>query len=320
MLSVGRTFRTKAGRNSPLAALLCLVRNSDAGSAEAPRRVCAIESKCRGMLAIKIGLVGAGRMATALARGFVAAELVPPSALLASYPQAATREAFEREVPGAKVVAANGAEFEACDVVILAVKPQMMTQALSEVRGHVRADALVISIAAGVTIERLVNGLGTSRRIVRVMPNTPCLIGKGASAFSLGPTATADDGELVARLLAAVGIAFAVPEKQLDAVTGLSGSGPAYVYTLIEQLTEGGRQVGLSAELAASLAAQTVAGAAEMVLSTGETPAVLRDRVTSPGGTTLAGLKALEDNGFGRAIVAAVEAATQRSIELGKLS
>ncbi len=259
-------------------------------------------------------------MATALARGFVAAELVPPSALLASDPQAATREAFEREVPGAKVVAANGAEFEASDVVILAVKPQMMSQALAEVHSHVRGDALVISIAAGVPIERLAKGLAAGQRIVRVMPNTPCLIGKGASAYSLGPTATADDGQLVAKLLAAVGIAFAVPEEQLDAVTGLSGSGPAYVYTLIEQLTAGGQKVGLSPELSASLAAQTVVGAAEMVLSTGETPAVLRDRVTSPGGTTLAGLKALEENGFGPAIVAAVEAATRRSIELGKSS
>lgn len=272
------------------------------------------------MLAIRIGLVGAGRMATALARGFVAAKLVPPSALVASDPVEAMRVSFAAEVPGAKVIVANGPEFAVCDVLFLAVKPQMMRQALEEVRGHVRGDALVVSIAAGVPIERLSAQLAAAQRIVRVMPNTPCLIGKGASGYSLGPAATAEDGKLVAQLLSAVGLAFEVPEEQLDAVTGLSGSGPAYVYTLIEQMAEGGRRVGLAPELASALAVQTAIGAAEMVLATGETPAVLRDRVTSPGGTTLAGLKALEENGYQRAIVAAVEAATARSIELGKSS
>lgn len=278
------------------------------------------EAEVSCMLAIKIGFVGAGRMATALARGFVAAELVGPRAIVASDPQEATRAAFAREVPGAAVIAANGAEFRPCDVVILAVKPQVMTQALAEVSGHLRGDALVVSIAAGVTIERLAAGLAGGQRVVRVMPNTPCLIAKGASAFALGPTASAADGKLVARLLSAVGVAYEVPEEQLDAVTGLSGSGPAYVYALVEHLTAGGLEVGLGADLAAALAAQTVAGAAEMVISTGESPAILRDRVTSPGGTTLAGLKALEENGFQRAVVAAVRAATARSIELGKTS
>jgi pyrroline-5-carboxylate reductase len=234
-------------------------------------------------------------MATALARGFVAAQLVPPNALLASDPLAATREAFEREVPGARVIDVNGPEFQSCDVVFLAVKPQTMKQALAEVREHLHGDALVVSIAAGVTIDRLAVGLAPGQRSVRVMPNTPCLI--------LGSTATAADGKLVAELLSAVGVAFEVPESQLDAVTGLSGSGPAYVYTLIEQMAEGGRKMGLAPELAAALAVQ-----------------VLRDRVTSPGGTTLAGLAALEENGFQRAVVAAVEAATARSIELGKSS
>lgn len=294
--------------------------SSDAGSVSSRRREFAKELNRRGMLAIKIGLVGAGRMTTALARGFIAARLVPPNALLASDPVAATREAFEREAPGTTVLAANGPEFRACDVVFLAVKPQTMKQALAEVQEHLRGDALVVSIAAGVTIDRLAAQLAPAQRIVRVMPNTPCLIGKGASGYSLGPTATAEDGKLVAQLLSAVGVAYEVPEAQLDAVTGLSGSGPAYIYTLIEQLAEGGRNVGLAPELAAALAVQTAIGAAEMVLATGETPAVLRDRVTSPGGTTLAGLKALEENGFGRAIVAAVEAATARSIELGKSS
>ena len=272
------------------------------------------------MLAIKIGLIGAGRMATALGRGFVGAKLIPPSALTASDPHEATRAAFEREVPGARVLAENGLEFSGCEVVILAVKPQQMKTALTQVREAVRSDALVVSIAAGVTLTKLAEGFSAGQRIIRVMPNTPCLIGRGASAYSLGPTATAEDGRLVAQLLSAVGIAQEVPETQLDAVTGLSGSGPAYVYTMIEFLAEGGVEAGLPAELAATLAAHTVAGAAEMVLATGETPAVLRDRVTSPGGTTLAGLKALEENGFRSAVLAAVRAGTLRSAELGKSS
>jgi pyrroline-5-carboxylate reductase len=272
------------------------------------------------MLAIKIGLIGAGRMATALGRGFVGAKLVPSSALVASDPQEAARAAFEIAVPGAKLLAENAPDFRGCDVVILAVKPQLMKTVLAEVRGVVQPDALVVSIAAGVTLAKLAEGLSAGQRIVRVMPNTPCLIGRGASAYALGPTATAEDGRLVAQLLSAVGVAHEVPETQLDAVTGLSGSGPAFVYTMIELLAEGGKEVGLPAELAENLAAHTVAGAAEMVLATGESPAVLRDRVTSPGGTTLAGLQALEENAFHTAVLAAVRAATRRSAELGKSS
>lgn len=272
------------------------------------------------MLATKIGLIGAGRMATALGRGFVNAKLVPASALTASDPSDAARAAFGQEVPGAQVVATNSNIFAACDVVILAVKPQLMKPVLAEVREVIRPDALVVSIAAGVTLAGLATGLQSNQRIVRVMPNTPCLIGRGASGFSLGPHATPADGKLVAQLLAAVGVAYEVPEAQLDAVTGLSGSGPAFVYTMIEALAQGGCEAGLPAELASALAAQTAVGAAEMVLATGETPAVLRDRVTSPGGTTLAGLKALEENGFQPAVVAAVVAATRRSVELGKSS
>jgi pyrroline-5-carboxylate reductase len=150
------------------------------------------------------------------------------------------------------------------------------------------------------------------------MPNTPCLIGRGVSCFSLGPHATREDADNVASLLSAVGSAFEVPESQLDAVTGLSGSGPAFVYSMIESLTEGGVSSGLPPSLAAELAARTAAGAAEMVLQTGETPAVLRDRVTSPGGTTQAGLAVLKDLGFQAAVVEAVAAATRRSAELGR--
>jgi pyrroline-5-carboxylate reductase len=257
-------------------------------------------------------------MATALARGFVEAGLVKPQSIVASDPSADARAGFEREVPGATLAAENEPVVATADVVLLAVKPQQMDSVLAGIRDTLRPDALVVSIAAGVTLARLAAGVPDGQRIVRVMPNTPCLIGRGASAYSLGGHASAADGRLVDQLLAAVGAAYEVPENQLDAVTGLSGSGPAFVYTMIESLGEGGVAMGLPAALAAELAARTVAGAAEMVLATGETPAVLRDRVTSPGGTTLAGLKALEEGGFQQAAVAAVRAATRRSEELGR--
>lgn len=264
-------------------------------------------------------MIGAGRMATALAHGFTRAELISPTSLIASDPSDEARAAFGRAIPGAKVVVENRQVVADAEVVLLAVKPQKMNEALASIRDCVRKDALVLSIAAGITQPRLAAGLPDGQRIIRIMPNTPCLIGRGVSAYSLGPHATADDGRLVARLLASVGAVFEVPEELLDAVTGLSGSGPAFVYTMIEALTAGGVSVGMSPELAAELAARTVAGAAEMVLQTGDTPAALRDRVTSPGGTTLAGLAVLNERGFSEAIRGAVEAATRRSVELGQL-
>jgi pyrroline-5-carboxylate reductase len=272
------------------------------------------------MLAKRIGSIGAGRMATALARGFVGSKTVAPDAIVAADPSEAARAAFVREVPGATIGRDNATVAGSAEVVLLAVKPQQMNDALAEIRAALQQDALVVSIAAGVTLARLAAGLPANQRIVRVMPNTPCLIGRGASAYSLGPHATAEDGLLVAKLLASVGAVYEVPETQLDAVTGLSGSGPAFVYSMIEALSEGGAAVGLPPKLAAELAARTVAGAAEMVLQTGETPSVLRDRVTSPGGTTQAGLEVLGKRGFRQAVVDAVTAATHRSAELGRSS
>jgi pyrroline-5-carboxylate reductase len=270
------------------------------------------------MLSIKIGLMGAGRMATALARGLVRADMVPAAAVVACDPSDDARKAFAQEVPGTTVEAGNAAEVARADVVILAVKPQTMNDALASIREAIGSHSLVVSIAAGVTLARLESALPPGQRVVRVMPNTPCLIGLGASGFALGTRATKDDAKLVASLLSAVGVAFEVPEKLLDAVTGLSGSGPAFVYSMIEALAAGGVAEGMSPELAGELAARTVAGAAEMVLQTGETPAVLRDRVTSPGGTTLAGLGVLRDRGFGELVSEAVKAATRRSVELGQ--
>lgn len=267
---------------------------------------------------MKLGFIGAGRMATALAQGCVQAGLVPPDGVLASDPYEAARAKFAAELPEAKTPADNGAVMAGADVVVLAVKPQVMAQALADIRGAVEPRHVVVSIAAGITLARLAEGLPAGTRLVRVMPNTPCLIGQGVSCLSRGPTATDDDAKLVERLLAAVGAVFEVEEPQLDAVTGLSGSGPAFIYTVIEAMAAGGAAMGLPQELSLKLAALTAGGAASMVLATGLSPAELRSQVTSPGGTTLAGLDALERADGAGAFRSAVEAATKRSIELGK--
>jgi pyrroline-5-carboxylate reductase len=219
-------------------------------------------------------------------------------------------------------VASNVDVASAADVLILATKPQQMGTVLAELRHHVTSKHLIISIAAGVRLAKLAEGMADAARkeplrIVRVMPNTPCLIGRSASGYSAGPHATPADLQLVEQLLSSVGQAFHVEEKLLDAVTGLSGSGPAFVYVMIEALSDGGVRMGLPRNVASALAAHTVRGAAEMVLVTGEHPAVLKDRVASPGGTTIAGLQALEAGGVRGSLIAAVEAATKRSIELG---
>jgi len=269
------------------------------------------------MLEQRIGFIGAGQMATALGQGFVAAKLVAAENVLASDPVTEARERFARAT-GGRTTAENAQVVAEADVVFLAVKPQQMAGVLAELRGKVTTDKLVVSIAAGIRLEVLAKGLGEAVRLVRVMPNTPCLVGQGACGFCLGEKATADDGRLVEQLLRSVGVAHQVDEKLLDAVTGLSGSGPAFVYTIIEALSDGGVRMGLPRQVATALAAQTVRGAAEMVLATGEHTGTLKDRVTSPGGTTIAGIQALESGGLRAALMAAVEAATRRSIELGK--
>lgn len=268
------------------------------------------------MLEQQIGFVGAGQMARALARGFVEAGLVVASRLIAFDPVPAAAEEFASLVTGCRLAKDNAALAAASDIVILAVKPQHMKPVLEELR-PAAAGKLFVSIAAGISLGRLAAGLGT-QRLVRVMPNTPCLVGTGASGYALGSGATSADGALVGRLLGAVGLAFPLKEELLDAVTGLSGSGPAYVFTMIEALSDGGVRVGLPREVAAALAAQTVLGSAAMVLSSNDHPAVLKDRVASPGGTTIAGLKVLEDRGLRGSLIAAVEAATLRSRELGR--
>lgn len=269
-----------------------------------------------------VGFIGAGKMATALARGLAAAGFTTPARIIACDVLPAAREAFARETGGRTVdsVAAVTAE---SDVVVLAVKPQHMADVLAELRAAqpgLQRRQLVVSIAAGVPLGTLESGLPDGCRVVRVMPNTPCLVGAGASAFAAGSHATPEDARLVEQLLSTVGLAVEVPEGMLDAVTGLSGSGPAYVCQFIEALADGGVRVGLPRDVATRLAAQTVLGSAKLLLETGEHPAALKDAVASPGGTTIAGLHALERGGVRASVMDAVVAAAARSAELGRSS
>jgi pyrroline-5-carboxylate reductase len=267
------------------------------------------------MLNKRIGWIGAGQMATALAMGVLRGGGMPASAVIASDRCEDARKRFARAT-GGRTTADNLEVVDASDVVVLAVKPQQLGAVLGQLHGRFAGDKLAVSVAAGVRLAVLEKGLGSGARVVRVMPNTPCLVGQGASAYALGSSATAADGEFVRAVLGMVGLAVQVDERLLDAVTGLSGSGPAFAYVMIEALADGGVGMGLPRATALQLAAQTLRGAAEMVLATGEHPGVLKDRVASPGGTTIAGLAALESAGLRAALIAAVEAATRRSIEL----
>ena len=266
---------------------------------------------------LKIGFLGAGKMATALAKGFVRAEMVFPREIIAADPFDTARKHFTNET-GAKTSAANLEIAQAANVLILATKPDQVAAALAEISGAFTKKHLLISIAAGVTLAKLENHLPAGARVIRVMPNTPALVGAGASAFALGKNATAADGELAKKLLSAVGIALPVKENLLDAVTGLSGSGPAYVYQFIEALSDGGVAAGLPRDIATKLAAQTVLGGAKMVLETGQHPGALKDQVTSPGGTTIEGLHALEKGKMRATVMSAVRAATEKSKKLGQ--
>ena len=266
---------------------------------------------------LKIGFLGAGKMATALARGFIRGELAGPREIIASDPVDAARKHFAAEV-GAKTVTANAEVTKFAGVLIMATKPDQVPAALAEIHGAFTEKHLLISIAAGVTLAKLEAALPAGARVIRVMPNTPALVGAGASAFALGKSATAADGELAKKLLSAVGLALQVKESLLDAVTGLSGSGPAYVYQFIEALSDGGVAAGLPRDVATQLAAQTVLGGAKMVLETGAHPGALKDQVTSPGGTTIEGLHELEKGKMRAAVMSAVRAATEKSKKLGQ--
>jgi pyrroline-5-carboxylate reductase len=255
-------------------------------------------------------------MAAALAKGFVNAGLVSPDSLIGSDPVPAGREAFSRSV-GCETTDSNADVLAKAKVVFLAFKPHQLDEATEAVRDQFDESHLVISILAGVRLAKLDAACGGRTRLVRVMPNTPALVGEGACGYALGQAATTEDGELVKRLLSAVGVAYEVKERLIDAVTGLSGSGPAYGYMIIEALSDGGVAAGLPRDISTRLAAQTMLGAAKMVLETGKHPGELKDMVCSPGGTTIEGVHELEEGGVRSALINAVRAATERAVELG---
>ncbi len=266
---------------------------------------------------LTIGFLGAGKMATALAKGFIRAEIVAPAQVIASDVSEAASAAFAKET-GAKTTGSNQDVVKSADVLILAVKPDHVAGALGEIHELITEKHLLMSIAAGVTLAKLEAALGKTARVIRVMPNTPALVGASATGFALGKSATSADADTAKKLFGAVGVAFQVKESLLDAVTGLSGSGPAYVYLFIESLSDGGVASGLPRDVATKLAAQTVLGAARMVLETGNHPGALKDMVTSPGGTTIEGLHELEKGKLRGAVMSAVRAATEKSKKLGQ--
>lgn len=262
-----------------------------------------------------VGFIGSGQMASALMDGIISKGVVPsPSSVSCS-------DVWEpaRKAAAEKGIFSTPSNAEVCekatDAVILAVKPNIVKVACADV-AFAGGDALIISIAAGVNLQTLQEAL-PGRRVVRVMPNTPCLVGEAASGFALGSLAVDGDREIVKTIFGSVGLVLEVSEALLDAVTGLSGSGPAYVFQFIEALSDGGVRAGLPRAVATQLAAQTVKGAAEMVLQTGRHPGLLKDGVTSPGGTTIAGVEALEKGGLRATTISAVTAATKRSMQLG---
>lgn len=266
---------------------------------------------------LTVGFLGAGKMATALARGFVRAKLADASRVIASDPSEAACACFAREV-GARTTAFNPDVVKFADTLFLAVKPHHAREVLAEIRPDFTEKHLLISIAAGVTLATLESALGTEARLIRVMPNTPALVGASASAYALNKSAQPGDAALAQKLFSSVGIAMQVNEGLLDAVTGLSGSGPAYAYLFIESLSDGGVAAGLPRDVALRLAAQTLLGSAKMVLETGLHPGALKDMVTSPGGTTIEGVHELEKGGMRAAAMNAVRAATEKSKKLGQ--
>ena len=265
----------------------------------------------------RFGFIGSGKMGTALIQGILRSGLATAANVIASDVVAETREKLRKEA-GIRVTDSNVEVVKSSDVVVLAIYPQVVPRVLPDIAPHVSDEHLIVSIAAGTTTKQILDGLGATRRVVRVMPNTPALVGAGAAGFCVAGKATEADAQFMAEFLGVVGRAWQVEERHLDAVTGLSGSGPAYVFTIIEALSDGGVRMGLPRAVATALAAQTVLGSAKMLLETGLHTGQLKDQVTSPGGTTIAGIHALERGGLRAALMSAVEAATLRSQELSR--
>lgn len=263
-----------------------------------------------------IGFIGGGNMAEALIKGLLS-QGQPADKILVADPNS-VRQTLLRDTHRVTVLPDNRAVAAGCRLLVLAIKPQMVPTVIPELAGAVTSEHLTVSILAGTSTGVLERLLAGAVRVVRAMPNTPALVGCGATAICAGRFATAADLDAAAALFRAVGSVNVVSEAQMDAVTGLSGSGPAYVFSVIEALAEGGVKEGLSREVALELATRTVLGAARLVAESGEDPAALRQKVCSPGGTTLAGLTALEDGDLKGTLIEAVARATKRSKELGQ--
>ncbi|HEX4337179.1 MAG TPA: pyrroline-5-carboxylate reductase [Polyangiaceae bacterium] len=271
------------------------------------------------MKTIRIGFLGGGNMAGALVASLLESKIVSADQLGVAEPVAARRAELEQK-HGIETTASNADVVRSANVVVLAVKPQVLTAVLTECGGSIGPDHLVVSLVAGTPISVLESRLGPGARVVRAMPNTAALARAGATALARGSSATDEDVDVARSLFDAVGKTVVLEERHLDAVTGLSGSGPAYVMLFIEALADGGVKMGLPRDVALLLAAQTVYGSAKLLVESGQHPATLKDMVTSPGGTTITGLSVLEAAGVRGSLMAAVEAATLRATELGKRS
>lgn len=265
----------------------------------------------------KLTFIGGGNMAEAMVKGLLQASLVTPEAVIvADVDQPKLR--LLHDTYGVRVIQDNaGAALEA-DIIVLAVKPQVIPSVLADLRPVVDHTRLIISVAAGVPLSAIASRLDSCCRVVRVMPNTPALVQAGAAAIALGEKSTPEDRQLAREIFQTLGVVVEVDEVLMDAVTGLSGSGPAYIFVIVEAMTDGGVKMGLPRDIAQRLAIQTVLGSAKMLLELKEHPAQLKDRVTSPGGTTIAGLHQLEAGRLRATLINAVEAATLRSQELGR--
>ncbi|MGA2781586.1 MAG: pyrroline-5-carboxylate reductase [Smithella sp.] len=263
----------------------------------------------------KIAIIGGGKMGSIIAQGLIAHKIIPAKDIIVTDIDAARLDFLHSSLK-VKVSHNNEKAAKSVDIIILAVKPQNMAETLKEISSAIDKSKVVISIAAGITTNFIEKSLTKGTRVVRVMPNTPALIGEGAAAVAKGRCAKSTDVKLTRAIFNAVGISVEIGEKLMDAVTGLSGSGPAYCFLIIEALIDAGEQMGLPRDLAAKLAMQTMLGAARLCLQSDKHPAQLREMVTSPGGTTVAGLKALEEGKIRATIISAVEAATRRSKEL----
>ena len=263
----------------------------------------------------KIAVIGGGKMGAIIAQGLISREIISAKDITVTDIDAERRKILSSTM-GLQVSDKNRETVKSADIILLAVKPQNMAQTLKEIAPAVNKSKTVISIAAGITASFIESNLAKGIRVIRVMPNTPALVSAGATAVAKGANATDEDIKLSRTIFDAVGITVEVDEKLMDAVTGLSGSGPAYFFVIIEALSDAGVLMGLPRNLALQLAAQTMLGAATLCLQEGNHPAQLKDMVTSPGGTTAAGLQALEEGKIRATLIAAVEAATKRSQEL----